>query len=198
MNNLVFNTTASQLLTTISNASLTVGGTVTVSAITSPVTIGNTSLTIDGTVTVSNTSLTVAGTVTVAAVSSTVTVAGTVTVGNASITTFLLGSTFTSDAVTSTAVTGTGVVFPDTDISTLKVVSLYLYNEGSTTLTVSLQASPDTTTTHYISDPSYSNVVITAGNSQFVDVGLFAHYFRLQYNLGTFTATFSAFYNAQA
>ncbi len=198
MNNLVFNTTASQLLTTIANASVTIGGTITVSEIVNPVTIGNTSLTVAGTVTVSNTSLTVAGTVTVDAITSTVTVAGTVTIGNASITTVVSGSTFTSNAVTSTAVTGTGVLFADTDISTLKVVSLYLYNEGSTTLTVSLQVSPDTTSTHYITDPSYSNVAITAGNSQFIDVGLFAHYMHLQYNLGTFTATFSAFYNAQA
>ncbi len=239
MNNLVFNTVASELKSsiyaqgpgndfrplqidasdnllvsgtvtvansiTISNATLTVAGTVTVSEITSPVTIGNASLTVAGTVTVSeitnpvtigNATLTVAGTVTVSEITNpvtignaTLTVAGTVTIG---------ASTFTSDSVTSTAVTGTGIIFPDKDISTLKVASIFIYNEDATPITISLQISPTTDTGLYMDDPSYTDQVIAANDSLYMAVSSFAHYIRLQYNLGGSTATFSAYFNAQA
>ncbi len=258
MNNLIFNTVASELKTliyaqgpgdtinalkidasdnllvsiadgsvTISNASLTVAGTVTVSEITAPVTIGNASLTVAGTVTVSeitapvtigNASLTVAGTVTVSEITAPVTignasltVAGTVTVseitapvtiGNASLTvagTVTIGaSTFTSDLVTSTAVTGTGVIFPNKDISTYKVASIFIYNEVAVPVTISLQISPTTTDGQYINDPSYADKVIPANGNLYMPVSNFAHYVRLQYNLGGATATISAYFNAQA
>jgi hypothetical protein len=181
---------------TISNTSLTVAGTVTVSQITNPVTIGNATLTVAGDVTISNTSLTVAGTVTVSQITNpvtignaTLTVAGTVTIG---------ASTFTADTVTSTSVTGTGVIFPNKDISTLKVASMFIYNEGATPITISLQISPTTTSGQYINDPSYTDQVIAGSGSLFMDVSKFAHYVRLQYNLGASTVTFSAFFNAQA
>jgi hypothetical protein len=199
---------------TIANASLTVAGTVTVSEITNPVTIGNASLTVAGTVTVSeitnpvtigNASLTVAGTVTVSQITNPVTignasltVAGSVTINNATITTLISGSVFTSDSVTSTVVTGTGVVFSDTDISQLKTASLFVYNEGANTLTVSLQISPTTTGADYIDDPSYSNVAIAGNANKYIAIAKYAHYARLQYILGATTATFSSYYNAQA
>jgi cytoskeletal protein CcmA (bactofilin family) len=238
MNNLVFNTVASELLTlstisnasltiagsvtisssiTIANDSLTVAGTVTVSQITDPVTIGNASLTVAGNVTISNSitiandSLTVAGTVTVSqitdpvtignaslTVNGSVTVEGTVTINNATITTLISGSAFTSDSVTSTVVTGTGVVFPNTDISAQKVASLLVYNEGADTLTVSLQISPTTTDVDYIDDPDYTNYAIPGSTNKILSISRFAHYTRLQYILGGATATFSAYYNAQA
>lgn len=201
---------------TVSN-SLTVTGTVTVSEITNPVTIGNASLTIDGSVTVSNTSLTVAGTVTVGNTSLTVagtvtvseitnpvtignaslTVAGSVTINNATITSFISGNAFTSLTVTSTVVTGTGVVFSDTDISQQKTASIFVYNEGANTLTLSLQISPTTTDTDYIDDPAYSSITIAGTTSQYIAIAKYAHYARLQYVLGGTTATFSAYYNAQ-
>ncbi|MEA5015282.1 MAG: DUF6385 domain-containing protein [Candidatus Limiplasma sp.] len=190
---------------TIGNASLTVGGTVTVSEITAPVTIGNASLTVEGTVTVSeitapvtigNASLTVGGTVTVSEITAPV------TIGNASLTvqgTITIGaSTFTSDAVTSTSVSGTGVIFPDKDISTLKVASIFLYNEDTAPITISLQISPTTDDGLYMDDPSYTDQVIPGNESLYMAVSNFAHYIRLQYNLGGQTATFSAYYNAQA
>ncbi len=212
---------------TIGNASLTVAGTVTVSEITAPVTIGNARMTVAGTVTVSeitapvtigNASLTVAGTVTVSEITAPVTignasltVAGTVTVseitapvtiGNASLTvagTVNIGAnSFTSDAVTSMVVTGTGLVFPDTDISTLKVASIFIYNEGATPITISLQISPTTDDSNYIDDPFYSNQLIGANENFYIAISNFAHYIRLQYNLGVETATFSAYFNAQA
>ena len=179
MNNLVFNTVASELKTTIyaqgpgsitkalqmdasDNLLVSVAsGTVTVSEITAPVTIGNASLT----------------------------VAGTITVG---------ASSFTSDTVTSTVVTGTGVIFPDTDISGLKVGSIFIYNEGATPITLSLQISPTTDESNYIDDPFYTNVVIGANVSKYISVSNFAHYIRLQYNLSAATVTFSAYFNGQA
>ncbi len=203
--------------------SVTVAGTVTVSEITAPVEISNDSLTVAGSVTVagtvtvseitapveiSNDSLTVAGSVTVAGtvtvseitapveisndsltVAGSVTVAGTVTIG---------ASSFTADMVTSTVVTGTGIVFPDTDISTLKVGSIFLYNEGAIPVTLSLQISPTTDESNYINDPFYTNQVIGANGSLYMSVSNFAHYIRLQYNLGGATATFSAYFNGQA
>lgn len=140
MNNLVFNTTASQLLTTIANSSLTVAGSITVA-----------------------------------------------------------GSAFTSLTVTATEVTGTGTLFADTDISTLKVASIFVYNEGANTLTLSLMISPDTTATHYIADPSYTNTTVAGTNGTLlIDINRYAHYAALQYDLGANTGTFSAFYVAQA
>lgn len=175
MNNLVFNTTANELRTAIyaqsgsdlqlvqldGSNNLLVAGTVTVSEITNPVTIGNATLTVEGTVTIG-------------------------------------ASTFTSDAVTSTSVTGTGVIFADTDISTLKVASIFVYNEDTTPITISLQISPTTDTNLYVDDPSYTDQVIAANDSLYMAVSSFAHYIRLQYNLGAETATFSAYFNAQA
>ena len=232
MNNLVFNTVASELLVTVANASFTVGGTVTVSQITAPVTIGNASLTVngsvsvDGTVTVSqitdpvtignasltvNGSVSVDGTVTVSqitdpvtignaslTVNGSVTVAGTVTIGNATITTLISGSAFTSDSVTNTVVTGTGSVFNNEDISEQKVASILVYNTGANTLTVSLQISPTTTDGDYIDDPDYTDLAILGATNKIITISRFAHYARLQYNLGGSTATFTAYYNAQA
>jgi len=199
---------------TIGNASLTVAGTVTVAEVTAPVTIGNASLTVAGTVTVAevtapvtigNASLTVAGTVTVAEVTAPITignasltVAGTVTIGNATLTTIIDGSTFTSNSVTSTSVTGTGVIFDNTDVSTLKNESFFIYNEGANPITISLQLSPTTTTTDYIDDDIYTDVVIAGNGNTMISVAKFAHYLRLEYNLGAVTVTFSAYYNAQA
>ena len=223
MNNLVFNTTASELKTAIyaqsggnlqllqldGSNNLLVAGTVTVSQITNPVTIGNATLTVAGDVTISNATLTVAGTVTVSQITNpvtignaTLTVAGDVTISNATLTvagTVTIGaSTFTADSVTSTSVTGTGVIFPDKDISTLKVASIFIYNEGATPVTISLQISPTTTAAQYINDSSYTSQVILGNSSLYMDVAKFAHYIRLQYNLGVLTATFSAYFNAQA
>lgn len=203
MNNIVFNTAASELQTTVSQ-------------ITAPVTIGNSSLTVAGTVTVgnsvtiANSSLTVAGTVTVSQITdpvtignSSLTVAGTVTVGNsitianATITTIISGHTFTSATVTLSGVSGTGVVFDDTDISQIRTASMFVDNTtGTNPITVSLQISPDGTL--YIDDPLYTNQVILASGKAVIAIGKFAHYARLQYNLGTFTGTFDCYYNGQA
>jgi carbonic anhydrase/acetyltransferase-like protein (isoleucine patch superfamily) len=214
MNNLIFNTAADQLLTTvtgtvtvsaitgsvtISNASLTVNGTVTVAEITNPVTIGNTSLTVAGTVTVAeitnpvtigNTSLTVAGTVTVAQITNPV------TIGNTSLTVGVTSYAFTSNVATVTAGSGTGQVFDNTDISNQKVGTFFIYNTGGETLTISLQISPTTTSTYYIDDPSYSSITVAAGAETIMVLSKFANYARLQYT-GATSTDFVAYYDFQ-
>jgi len=143
----------------------------------------------------------VSGTVTVSGISGSITVSeitSPVTIANASLTVSVAGSTFTSDSVTSTVVSGTGAVFDNTDISTLKVASMFVYNEGVDPLTISLQISPTASDTDYIDDPSYTEVVVNAGEAQYMAVNRFANYCRLQYVLGVSTATFSAYFNAQA
>lgn len=185
---------------TIANTSLTVTGTVTVSEITAPVTIANTSLTVAGTVTVSeitapvtiaNTSLTVAGTVTVSEITAPVTIA------NATLTTTVAGYNFVTDVEPHNGATGTGVAFADTNISQMKTGTFFVYNSGTSALTVSLQISPTTASAFYIDDPSYTNVSIPASENQLFVIGKFANYARLNYDAGT-GATFSVYYNAQS
>lgn len=201
MNNLVFNNTASELMMTVGNPSLTVDGSVTIS---------NTSLTVAGNVTVSNsitianTSLTVAGTVTVSEITnpvtignSSLTVAGSVTITNATLTTFNSGNAFTSLTVTSTTVTGTGVVFADTDISQQKTASIFVYNESAQPFFVSLQISPTTTDGDYLDDPNYTSYTVDATSGAYIPVSRYAHYARLQY-IGATAQAFHAYYNAQA
>ena len=199
---------------TIGNASLTVAGTVTVAEVTAPVTIGNASLTVAGTVTIAevtapvtigNASLTVAGTVTVAEVTAPVTignasltVAGTVTIGNATITTILNGSAFSSLTVTSTVHTGTGVIFGDTDISTLKNAAVFLYNGGAQPITVSVQISPSTTDAEYMNDPNWTDKVLAASGTLYFESFSFGHYARLAFDTGASAGTFTAYLQLQA
>jgi len=178
VNNLVFNTTAAQLKTSIFGVA------------------PDTSLQAIKVDASSNMLVAVATSVTIGNAS--LTVAGTVTIGNSTLTTLISGSTFTSNAVTSTSGTGTGVIFGDTDISTLKNESIFIYNEGATPITISLQLSPTTTTTDYIDDAAYTDVVVAGNGNSFIAVAKFAHYIRLEYNVGASTVTFSAYYNGQA
>jgi len=73
---------------------------------------------------------------------------------------------------------------------------MLIYNEGANTLTVSLQVSPTTTPGDYIDDPDYTLHAIAGNTNEILVISKFAHYARLQY-VAT-TATFSAYYNAQA
>ncbi|WP_427916598.1 DUF6385 domain-containing protein [Syntrophobotulus glycolicus] len=94
-------------------------------------------------------------------------------------------------------ITGTGVLFNNTDISQVKTASLLLYNQGAVPLTLSLQISPTTTDGDYIDDPSYTNVVLEANEKKYMAISSFAHYVRLQYLMGGSTGTITAYYNAQ-
>ena len=182
---------------TIGNATLTVAGTVTVSEITAPVTVSEitapvTVAEITAPVTIGNATLTVAGTVTVSEITAPVTVSeitAPITVG---------GSSFFSDEAENVVVTGSGVIFPDTDISALKVASVLLYNEGATPVTFSLQMSPTTDDARYIDDPSYTDAVLGNLEKKIISVNRFAQYMRLSYDMDASTGTVSAYFNAQA
>ena len=179
---------------TIANDSLTVNGSV---GITGDVTIGNDSLTVNGSVgitgdvTIANDSLTVNGTVAVSSIT------GDVTIGNDSLTISVGGHVFAEDSDDLVDVTGTDVVFDNTDISQITTASFLVYNTGSADITISLQLSPTTASAFYINDPAYTNTVITASENMIITVNRFAKYARLQYTLDSVTASFSAYYNAQ-
>lgn len=49
-----------------------------------------------------------------------------------------------------------------------------------------------------MNDPSYSNSIVAGGSQTIIAVDLFAQFDRLEYDLGAVTATFNAYYNAQA
>lgn len=189
----------------ITNASLTVDGTVEVSEITSPVTIGNASLTVSGEVEITNASLTVEGTVEVSEITSPVTignasltVAGTVTVSEISSPVTIGGNAFFEDSVIDEEITGTGVLFDDTDISALKVASIFVYNDGAAPVSLSLQVSPTAEDARYIDDPNYTDVVIDGNEGMYISVTLFARYVRLQYDMGVASTTVSAYFIGQA
>ncbi|MBR0600140.1 DUF6385 domain-containing protein [Sinanaerobacter chloroacetimidivorans] len=192
--------------------SVTVAGTVTVSEITAPVTIANDSLTVAGSVTVAGTvtvseitapvtiandSLTVAGSVTVAGTVTVSEITAPVTIANDTLTTVVAGYSFVTDTVDLPGETGTGVAFDNTDISQIKTGTFFVYNSGTSTLTVSLQISPTTATAFYIDDPSYTDVAISNGENKIIVIGKFANYARLSYDAGA-AATFSVYYNAQS
>lgn len=240
MNNLVFNTVASELKTAVYGlapdmttqalrvdgsgqllvtGSLTISDNITVSAILAPVTIGNASLTVDVanaslTVDVANASLTVTGQVEVTNASLTVdvandsltvdvanaslTVAGTVTVSEISSPITIGGSAFVEIALIEEPITGTGVLLENTDISSLKVASIYAYNDGDAPITLSLQVSPVADSARYLNDPNYTEVVIESNEGVYMSVSLFAHYVRLQYDMGAESSTITAYFLGQA
>jgi hypothetical protein len=226
MNNLVFNTLASQLYTTITNATLTVSGDVTIAG-TASVTITNSSITVGGAVLVTNPTMTVAGDVTIAGTASvtitnatvtvggsilvtnpTMTVAGDVTIaGTASVTITnatvtvgggvnITGHTITSLNTTLSGVTGTNVIFGDTDISQITTGSIFVYNGGATPFTVSVQISPTTTDGDYIDDPDNTEIAIGPNAKYLIALSKYGNYTRLQYSAAS-AATFSAYYNGQ-
>lgn len=188
---------------TIANASLTVEGTITVG---NNITIGNSTLTVNipGTVTIGNTTLTVniPGAITIGntslTVNGTVNVGNSLTIANNTLTVNINGSTFSSLTIANATISSTDFLFPNTDISQFKTASFFIYNEGTNTLTVSLQISPTTTDEQYIDDANYTNVAIAGNDKKYFAISKFAHYTRLRYVLGTTTCTLSAYFNAQA
>lgn len=189
---------------TIGNSSLTVNGTVTVGEITNPITIGNTSLTVNGTITIgnsitiSNATLTVGGTVTVGAISGSITIGNSITVANATLTTIVSGYTFTTATVAQTQITGTGELFNNTDISQVKKGTLFIYNGGANTITLSVQISPTTTTGDYVDDPTYTNLAIAGNKSSLIPLATFGKYMRIQYAMNSTTGTITAYFNGQS
>jgi hypothetical protein len=80
----------------------------------------------------------------------------------------------------------------------VKTASLFLYNNGTVPITLSLQVSPTTADGDYIDDPSYTNFVLGDSAKKYIAINSFAHYVRLLYTMGSSTGTLTAYYNAQA
>jgi hypothetical protein len=168
----------------ITNTTLTVSGEVTLTG-TASVEITNTSLTVEGQVEITNTTLTIEGQVEITNTS--LTVAGGV------------GITGHEIAETNTAlsnVTGTGVVFDDTDISEITTGSFFVYNTGANPFTVSLQVSPTSADSFYAFDTDNDDLPVPAGEKLIIAISKYGRYARLLYNAGG-GATFSAYYIGQ-
>lgn len=196
MNNLVFNTVSSQLRTLITNATLTVGGEVEITnttlAVTGEVEITNTELTVAGEVEITNTSLTVNGEVSLTGTASVEITNTAVTVaGGVSITGHEIAQTNTS----LDNVTGTGVVFDDTDISEITTGSFFVYNAGDP-FTISLQISPTDDDNLYAFDVDNDDLPVEADAKLIIAISKYGRYARLLYDAGA-GATFSAYYIGQ-
>ncbi|VYT64483.1 hypothetical protein [Clostridium tertium] len=176
---------------TIANTSLTV-------SVSNPITIANASLTVsvNNPITVAN-SITIANTTLTVVVNNPITVNNAITIANSSLTVTIGANAFTSSSALNLSVSGTGRVLNNTDISTLRTASFFVYNAGTNTLTISLQMSPTTNNADYITDPSYNNYTIPGGDRRIITVSRFGNYTRLLYTLRGTTATFSVYFNGQ-
>lgn len=170
---------------TIGNATLTVKGDVTISNPT--LTIGNATLTVAGDVTISNPTLTIGN--------ATLTVAGDVTISNTSV---AVKPILTSLTATIGTATGTDVVLNNTDLSAVRDATFFIYNTSTTPLTLSLQFSPTTDTTSYITSTVAGTITVADSGKTYVHLSEFAHYVRLQYALGESTASFVVYFNGQS
>jgi len=186
---------------TISNASFTVSGPITVSSITNPVAVSS----IADPVTIGNAAVTVNGTVAVSSITNPVAVssiADPVTIGNATVTvngnvaatiSYHRGITSTQ---TNTTVTGNQIIFADTSMVDCSNATFFIYNTGTTTLTLSLQMSP-AVAADYINDPNYTNVAIPAGTNKIMPVVYYGNYSRIRFNMGTTEGTVTAYFVGQ-
>ena len=200
MNNLVFNTEAEQLKTSIyaqapdssfqpvqtdANGNLGV-------AVGNAVTIANDSLTVAGSVTVGNAvniandSLTVAGSVTVG---------NAVTIANDTLTALISGYAFTSNSVAITT-SASGVAFDNLDISSIREGSFFIHNAGITPFTVSLEISPVANDAYYAVDPSYTSQLVGSNANVLLAITKLGNYARVRYSL-LGQNTFQVFYNVQ-
>ena len=187
MNNLVFNTTASELKTSVyaqqapdTFAPLQVDNDGNLKSL-----IANSSVTIAGDVTISNDSLTVAGSVTVAGDvtinNASLTVAGSVTVNNATITTFVTGSRFATVTLASAPVTVNTVLLNNTDLTQYKNAAFMLYNESAVTLvTVTLEVSPTDTDADYVPDSVLGTVTLAINGKLYIPVEVIGKNVRLR------------------
>jgi hypothetical protein len=210
MNNLVFNTVASQLRTLITNPTLTVAGNVEVTnatlTVSGGVEITNATLTVSGGVEITNTTLTVEGEVTLTGTASVevtntaLTVSGDVEITNATLTVSggvtIAGHEIAETNATLSGVTGTGIVFDDTDISQITTGSFFVYNTGANPFTISLQVSPAADDNLYAFDVDNEDLAVPADAKLVIAVSKYGRYARLLYDAGA-SADFSAYYIGQ-
>ena len=158
---------------TISNTTLTVNVTNPITVANS-ITIANSTLTVLGNVTISNTTLTVN-------ITNPITVANSVTIANQTLSVNIAGHDVATLSYIQTIPIGTGNIFDNTNISQIKVASVFVYNDSATPFTLSLQMSPTTTSADYVDDPSYSLIVIAGNSKRIITINRYALYFRLSY-----------------
>lgn len=187
MNNLVFNTTASQLLSSVYGYNQGTG-TLQLLQLNSAgeLLVASASMTVAGDVTITNALLTVAGDVTVA---------NPITIANSNLTVLVQGNEFFSATDPHNGASSTGIALAATDISQLRTATMFVNNTGTNAITVTLQISPDGVI--YFDDVKYDDVLVAGGSYTIMVVETFAQYAQISYDAGTL-ATFTAYYNGQA
>lgn len=210
-NNLVFNNVASQLKTQLyaqynedvialkadSLGDLLIAGTVNIGntlTVQGTVYVGDT-VTVQGTVNVGNT-VPISGTVNIG---NTVPVTGTVNVENTvpvsgAITAYTTMA-YTENNVTITAGTGTSVTLTF-DNSQFSLLSYYVKNNATNTITVRLQISPTLNDAYFTNDEIDPTFVAPASIVVLVPK-YYLRFTRLYYDTGTYTADIEAYYNAR-
>lgn len=189
---------------TIANETLTVNGSVTISGITDgsltvtltdPITIANDILTVyvESPVTVAN-SITIANEV--LTITGEVEVTNPITISNTLLDVNISSHNTETLYFISTTLSGTGTIFNNTNISKIKTGTLFTYNDSVTPFTLSLQMSPTMTTTDYIDDSNYTNVLIEPNSRNIFIINKFALYFRFSYNALS-TTSLRVWYNGQ-
>ncbi|KXG74408.1 DUF6385 domain-containing protein [Thermotalea metallivorans] len=101
---------------------------------------------------------------------------------------------FTESSTTIAGVTDSGAIFVQ-ETGEQSMYSFYVYNTGSSTITVNLQISPTTASSYFVDDGSGAKAV-AAGEKAVLVAQEFLRYTRLFYETGGATATFAVFYNA--
>jgi hypothetical protein len=89
-----------------------------------------------------------------------------------------------------------GVIFDNTDISEITTGSIFLYNGGAQTFSVTVQVSPTTSDGDYVDDPDNSDIEVGPNAKMLIVLSKYGHYSRLAYT-ATSAATFTAYYNGQ-
>ena len=181
----------------ITNTTLTVNGEVTLTG-TNSVAITNASLTVNGDVEITNATLTVNGEVEIT--NTTLTVSGEVEITNTSLTVngsiTIAGHAIAETNATLNSVTGTGLVFNNTDISEITTGSFFVYNNGANAFTISLQVSPTTDDGLYAFDVDNDELPVTVGAKLIIAISKYGRYARLLYEASA-AATFAAYYTGQ-
>ncbi len=122
-------------------------------------------------------------------------VTGKLEVSNENLSILVAGSKFYQQTQHIEAVTGSGIVFDSTDISQKRTATIIVNNTGDEGFIISLQISPDGL--FWIDDPAYSEISIEPKTHKIFIIKIFTHFARLNYNAGSNTISFDAYYNAQ-
>lgn len=181
MNNLVFNSTASQLKTQIYGTN---GSTATAIAVDANGNVKTLLYALNGT---NAANLTTDG-------------SGNLNVAISNSTSIATQCIFTSISAALTVGSATGTILANTDISLYKNASLFLYNTGGTgagALTVTLYTSPLSTASYYLAEPTLQPIVVAENSGQSMIIPNAAHYIQLLAQGSSTGSAILAYLNAQ-